>query len=97
MCGFEQACGNVCDIAKGITISLSINIPMPGMQKPTCLGGEPMRQEQVKDFRGQSNGHLDKPCDKMDDDQDDKKNLAFIKPGDKPDKEDEDDKDERWH
>lgn len=96
MCGFEQACGNVCDIAKGITISLTIDIPMPGMQKPTGLGGEPMRQESCKDFRGSGNGHPDKPCDKMDE-QDDKQDLSFLKPGDKPDKEDKDDKDERWH
>lgn len=93
MCGFEQACGNVCDIAKGIQISLTIDIPMPGMHKPTGLGGEPMRQENIKDFRGSSNGKSEESDDKMD-----KKNdLAFIKPGNKPDKEDEDKEDERWH
>lgn len=94
-CGFEQACGNVCDIAKGIQISLTIDIPMPGAQKPTCLGGEPMRQEQIKDFRGKNTSESQ---DKLENNKDNKnQDLSFIKPGDKPDKEDEDDKDERWH
>lgn len=89
MCGFEQACSNVCDIAKGIQISLTIDIPMPMGHKPTLLGGEPMRQESMKDFRNKGLQSCDKFFDKEDNEN---KDLSFIKPDDKPDKEDEDDK-----
>lgn len=96
MHGFEQACNNVCDIARGIQISFSINIPMPGDHKPTRLGGNPNPVENIKDYRSPDNGTAEYQENDMSDNKD-QGDMSFIKPGMKPDKKDEEKKNERWN